>query len=594
MTPSHQKNSPFFTNNSYRPLLFDLSSLDGRQGWEAHNEHNKGSIRQDQMDGMIGEWIKISHPQKRLKSEEIQEGVRSFFQEHPREEYGFWVYYPWRDIAVRIPEKEIFTKLRTSRNQIKITEREQDILGTKTIGVVGLSVGQSVALTLAMERVGGKLKLADFDELDLSNLNRIRSGIFNVSLSKCTIAAREIAEIDPFLEVDLFFDGITSENIDHFLGGEDPIDILIEECDSLPVKIELREKARSLGLPVIMDTSDRGMLDIERFDLERDRPLLHGIVPGLSVEMIRQLPEQARVPMMLQLVGGTDISSRMKASMIEVGNTLTTWPQLASSIMLGGGIAADAARRILLGEKVRSGRFYFDTIDQFVEKPSQEVVDPVNGISSQLSLCFSEWVSKNDLFSISKGFNSEQERGPIVLPAGITTFDLPKEDMDWVTALHGSWLRGQLLGSDSVSGIWSFLKEGGEAKDIQISNTFLPYIGLLNDQETRAILKNEGKGMILESGSALSENPRQAKAFILDQNDPTVLEDAGKWLGQEIRSGEFELLAGSSYILRKALELFTKHNEINSQIPSKTAQELFTLMQKLEQEHITAGILITR
>ncbi|MDX5403983.1 MAG: hypothetical protein LPK28_00640, partial [Bacteroidota bacterium] len=391
-----------------------------------------------------------------------------------------------------------------------------------------------------------------------------------------------------------FFEGVTSENIDHFLGGEDPIDILIEECDSLPVKVELREKARSLGLPVIMDTSDRGMLDIERFDLERDRPLLHGIVPDLSVEMIRKLPEQARVPMMLQLVGGAEISSRMKASMIEVGTTLTTWPQLASSIMLGGGIAADAARRILLGEKVRSGRFYFDTIDQFIEKPNQEVVHPMKGIPAQLSLYFSEWVSKNDLSSISKGYNSEQGEDPVVLPAELSTFDLSKEDMGWVTSLHGSWLRDQLLGSDRDSMLWSFLKDGGEVKDLQVLQTFHPYIGLLKDQETREILKKEGKGMILESGSALSENPRQAQVFILDQNDPIVLENAGEWLGQVIRSGEFELLAGSSYILRKALELFTKHNEINSQIPSKTAQELFTLMQKLEQEHITAGILITR
>jgi tRNA A37 threonylcarbamoyladenosine dehydratase len=52
----------------------------------------------------------------------------------------------------------------------------------KRIGVVGLSVGQSVALTLALERSFGELRLADFDRLDLSNLNRIRAGVHDLNL----------------------------------------------------------------------------------------------------------------------------------------------------------------------------------------------------------------------------------------------------------------------------------------------------------------------------------------------------------------------------------------------------------------------------
>src|SRR5690606_20421554 len=98
---------------------------------------------------------------------------------------------------------------------------EQNILLSKKIGIIGLSVGQSVAISLAMERSFGELRIADFDTLDLSNMNRIRTGLFNLGIKKSWMVAREIAEIDPFLKVTVYEEGITDENIDDFftLGG---------------------------------------------------------------------------------------------------------------------------------------------------------------------------------------------------------------------------------------------------------------------------------------------------------------------------------------------------------------------------------------
>ena len=58
---------------------------------------------------------------------------------------------------------------------------------------------------------------------------------------------------------------------------------IMEVCDGLDMKIISRFKAREFGVPVVMDTNDRGMLDIERFDLEPQRPILHGLAGGVSV-----------------------------------------------------------------------------------------------------------------------------------------------------------------------------------------------------------------------------------------------------------------------------------------------------------------------
>ena len=58
--------------------------------------------------------------------------------------------------------------------------------------------------TLAHEGIGGELRLADFDVLDLSNLNRVAGGVADVGVSKVVLAAREVAELDPYVRVVAF------------------------------------------------------------------------------------------------------------------------------------------------------------------------------------------------------------------------------------------------------------------------------------------------------------------------------------------------------------------------------------------------------
>ena len=70
-------------------------------------------------------------------------------------------------------------------------------------------------------------------------------------------------EVNPYLDVEVFENGVTSENVDAFLGKRGRLSLLIEECDEPYIKLLLRERARDLGIPVLMETSDRGMLDIE-------------------------------------------------------------------------------------------------------------------------------------------------------------------------------------------------------------------------------------------------------------------------------------------------------------------------------------------
>ncbi|MET4046947.1 MULTISPECIES: Rv1355c family protein [unclassified Rhodococcus (in: high G+C Gram-positive bacteria)] len=264
-----------------------------------------------------------------------------------------WIYYPWRRTVVATLGPVGFRRLRLDRNRNKITAEEQERLATLTIGIVGLSVGHAIAYSLALDGVCGALRLADFDKLELSNLNRIPATLLDLGLGKPVVAARRIAELDPYLPVSIDDRGVTAESADSFLDG---LDLLVEECDSLDVKVLVREKAREHRVPVIMETSDRGLLDVERFDLEPDRPLFHGLLGDIDSKSLENLSTHDKVPYVLAILGAGDLSARMAASMIEVDRTTTTWPQLGSEVALGGATVAGAVRRFGLGQRLESGR----------------------------------------------------------------------------------------------------------------------------------------------------------------------------------------------------------------------------------------------
>jgi len=345
---------------TYRPEFLFLSNPADQARFDSLLADQPHITLFDTLESQLRELVKVLRPTENPSDAEFATYITEHLNGTSLSSYGVWVYYPWSNRLVHTLAEEEFVRVRTNRNQNKITQAEQDTLSHKVVGIIGLSVGQSIALTMAMERACGTLRLADFDTVELSNLNRIRTGIHNLDIPKTVIAAREIAEIDPFIQVELFNSGLTAENMDTFLLENGRLDILVEVCDGLEIKLKSRVAARKQGIPVLMETNDRCMVDIERFDIEPDRAILHGLVPQEDIDKVSSLSGQERLALILKLVDAEQLSARMKQSFAEVGKTLRSWPQLASSVVLGGGIATEVARRIMLGEDIPSGRRYFD------------------------------------------------------------------------------------------------------------------------------------------------------------------------------------------------------------------------------------------
>ncbi|GAA4314147.1 hypothetical protein GCM10023149_10200 [Mucilaginibacter gynuensis] len=353
------------TKNDYQPLIFRLGNPLDKKNFDLLFENQSVYFVCDEIYGQLQELVKSKNPSLMISDEEYPALIDQHLSGKDISEYGVWVYYPWSRRLVHLLDEDEFIEVRTNRNRNKITSEEQHILKTKKIGIVGLSVGQSIALTIAMERTCGELRLADFDTAELSNLNRIRTGTHHLGVNKTVIAAREILELDPFLKVKIFSDGLQEDNMDDFFLGGGKLDLFVEVCDGLDIKIISRYKARDLQIPVIMDTNDRGMLDIERFDLEPNRAVLHGLADGLDPESIKNLSNQEKIPYVLKIVGAETMSARLKSSMLEIRKTINTWPQLASSVTLGGAATTDVSRRILLNQFHDSGRYYID-LDEII------------------------------------------------------------------------------------------------------------------------------------------------------------------------------------------------------------------------------------
>ncbi|MCW3461850.1 ThiF family adenylyltransferase [Chitinophaga nivalis] len=347
-------------SNDYQPVFYDLSQEKDHQALVALLEARPYIRINDNIYSQLRELMKIRNPTQKLTQEESDAKIQAYVGNTPLEQFGIWVYYPWSDRVVHLVNEVDFIELRTSRNQHKITAAEITLLSTKKVGIVGLSVGQSAALTIAMERTCGEIRLADFDNLELTNMNRIRCGVHNIQTNKVIIAAREIAEIDPYIRVKCYPDGMTENNLEDFFLEGGKLDLFVEECDSVDIKILSRIKAKELKIPVLMEMSDRGMLDIERFDLEPDRPLLHGLIPEVDISTLKGLTDAEKLPIFSPMLALDKVSSRMKFSLGEIGKTITTWPQLASAVVLGGAIIGDTCRRVLLDQLKSSGRYYID------------------------------------------------------------------------------------------------------------------------------------------------------------------------------------------------------------------------------------------
>lgn len=315
----------------------------------------------DFIDLAIEELFDIEYPAKKdtKSAEEVSEFGQTLTGGKP-DEWGDWVYYPWLNKVVHFPPKSSLRALRTSRNRNLITADEQAKLYRSSILIIGMSVGSNIVEALVSQGIAGELILVDMDIIEPSNLNRIRSPYHHVGLHKVEAISRKVWEVDPYIEIFDYRDGLNESNINEIL-EKHQVSIIIDEMDELRMKILLREAAKKNKLPVIMaaDDGDDALIDIERYDLDESLEPFDGRIPVDILDRIKagRIPRpELGLLIGRYFVGAENVPLRMYQSLAEVGKTLPSWPQLGGSAALSGITLAYVSRKIILGEKVKTGR----------------------------------------------------------------------------------------------------------------------------------------------------------------------------------------------------------------------------------------------
>ncbi len=298
----------------------------------------------------------VRNPQFKKGMPGVEELLESFLSEEKLKTVGVYVYYPWLFTAVYLPEEKIYFELRTARNKNIINEEEQQKYRDFKVGIAGMSVGSNIATTIALTGGSKNMCLADFDEIELTNLNRIRAGATSIGQNKAEYFAKNIYELDPWAELEVYENGLTGDNLEGFIRG---LDVFVDEMDSIDLKVRARFIAKKHKIPVLMAT-DNGynvIFDVERYDENEDLKIFNGRVEITENELSNIKTFQDWLKIASKIVGAEAHTERMLDSILELGKTLAGVPQLGSAASMAGAVMSYGIRKIACGEKLVSGRY---------------------------------------------------------------------------------------------------------------------------------------------------------------------------------------------------------------------------------------------
>lgn len=136
-----------------------------------------------------------------------------------------------------------------------LTERERRILESARVGIAGAGgLGSNVAMLLVRAGIR-KFVIADFDEVNESNLNRQFFFRGQIGEKKVEALARNLRLVEPDLELELCDVRLTGGNVAEVFAG---CDVVVEAFDAAESKTMLLDALLPSGRPVVAATGLAG------------------------------------------------------------------------------------------------------------------------------------------------------------------------------------------------------------------------------------------------------------------------------------------------------------------------------------------------
>ncbi len=142
-------------------------------------------------------------------------------------------------------------------------EGQQRLLASTAL-IVGLGgLGCPVAMYLASSGVG-RLLLADFDEVDLSNLQRqIAHGTDDIGRAKVESARDTIAALNPEIKVECFKEKLDEEQL---LQVAADVNLVVDASDNFSTRFAINRVCVALGKPLVSGAAIRSEGQVVVFD----------------------------------------------------------------------------------------------------------------------------------------------------------------------------------------------------------------------------------------------------------------------------------------------------------------------------------------
>jgi adenylyltransferase/sulfurtransferase len=156
-------------------------------------------------------------------------------------------------------------------------EEGQKKLRSATVFIAGAGgLGSPVAIYLAVAGIG-KIRICDFGEPELSNLNRqILHTEADIGKNKAVSAQETLREINPHVEVEALTEKISEETVERLVG---PSTIILDCLDNFPTRHILNRYAVKKGLPFI-HAGIFGLSGQLTFIHTPETPCLYCLFPG--------------------------------------------------------------------------------------------------------------------------------------------------------------------------------------------------------------------------------------------------------------------------------------------------------------------------
>lgn len=303
----------------------------------------------------------------------------------PEAPVGNYVFDPVYQTLTLIAPKDVFQLARFTSNSLfhdAVQERSiyeiWQAFGRAKGAIAGLSVGSNIAEGLVRNLGMGQLSLADFDYTTEGNVPRIaRAGQEYLVLprsakadplnpyevlrpSKSAMAARSLLLMNPYLEVRVFEEGVTKDNMEEFLGGAD---FVAEEVDRMQVKLDIREAARKAQIPVFMASDIDERIFVEWADFKKDPQ--RSLALGVPDQVLYQALDRAQhgtkddVWAFVELLIGPEFKKGEFGEWVQGKgeHATSSIPQHGATGMGAGLTAAITVGRYLLGHEIPSRQY---------------------------------------------------------------------------------------------------------------------------------------------------------------------------------------------------------------------------------------------